>query len=46
MFYGSYSLGYSSGGFNQDTRMRPYLPETADNYEFGMKSDLLDGHAL
>jgi iron complex outermembrane receptor protein len=43
MFYGSYSLGYSSGGFNQDTRMRPYLPETADNYEFGMKSDLLDG---
>jgi iron complex outermembrane receptor protein len=23
--------------------MRPYLPETADNYEFGMKSDLLDG---
>ena len=43
MFYGSYSLGYSSGGFNQDTRMRPYLPETADNFEFGMKSDLLDG---
>ena len=43
MFYGSYSLGYSSGGFNQDTRMRPYLPETADNYEFGMKSDLFDG---
>ena len=43
MLYGSYSLGYSSGGFNQDTRMRPYLPETADNYEFGMKSDLLDG---
>jgi iron complex outermembrane receptor protein len=43
LFYGSYSLGYSSGGFNQDTRMRPYLPETADNYEFGMKSDLLDG---
>ena len=23
--------------------MRPYLPETADNYEFGMKSDLFDG---
>jgi iron complex outermembrane receptor protein len=43
MFYGSYSLGYSSGGFNQDTRMRPYLPEEADNFEFGMKSDLLDG---
>jgi len=43
MFYGSYSLGYSSGGFNQDTRMRPYLPEEADNFELGMKSDLLDG---
>ncbi len=43
MFYGSYSLGYSSGGFNQDTRMRPFLPEEADNFEFGMKSDLLDG---
>jgi iron complex outermembrane receptor protein len=43
MLYGSYSLGYSSGGFNQDTRMRPYLPEEADNFELGMKSDLLDG---
>ena len=43
MLYGSYSLGYSSGGFNQDTRMRSYLPETADNYELGMKSDLADG---
>ena len=43
MLYGSYSLGYSSGGFNQDTRMRPYLPETADNLELGMKSDLFDG---
>ena len=46
MFYGSYSLGYSSGGFNQDTRMRPFLPETADNFEFGMKSDLLGGRCL
>ncbi len=43
MLYGSYSLGYSSGGFNQDVRMRAYLPETADNYEFGFKSDLMDG---
>ena len=43
MLYGSYSFGYSSGGFNQDTRMRSYLPETADNYELGMKSDLADG---
>ncbi|MFZ9129739.1 MAG: TonB-dependent receptor [Pseudomonadales bacterium] len=43
MFYGSYSMGYSSGGFNQDVRMRAYLPETADNFEFGVKSDLIDG---
>lgn len=43
MWYGSYSVGYSSGGFNQDVRMRAYLPETADNFEFGLKSDLMDG---
>ncbi|MEK9824122.1 MAG: TonB-dependent receptor, partial [Gammaproteobacteria bacterium] len=43
MFYGSYSVGYSSGGFNQDRRMRPYLPEESDNWEFGTKSTLLDG---
>ena len=43
MLYGSYSMGYSSGGFNQDTRMRPYLPEVSDNYELGAKTLLMDG---
>ena len=42
MFYASFSQGYSSGGFNQDTRMRAYLPEESDNWEFGIKADLLD----
>ncbi len=40
LLYGSYSVGYSSGGFNQDVRMRPFLPEVSDNIELGMKSDL------
>ncbi len=43
MIYGSFSMGYSSGGFNQDTRMRAYLPEESDNFEFGTKALLLDG---
>lgn len=43
MLYGSYSVGYSSGGFNQDVRMRRYLPETSDNWELGAKTTLFDG---
>ncbi len=43
LIYASYSKGYSSGGFNQDTRMRPFLPEISDNVELGFKSTLLDG---
>ena len=43
LFYTSYSKGYSSGGFNQDTRMRPFLPEISDNIEIGFKSTLRDG---
>lgn len=42
MVYGSYSVGYSSGGFNQDVRMRAFLPEVSDNIEVGFKSDLLE----
>ena len=45
MFYASFSEGYSSGGFNQDTRMRPYLPENSDNFEAGVKTALFDGRA-
>lgn len=43
MLFGSYSVGYSSGGFNQDVRMRAYLPEISDNWEVGIKSLFLDG---
>ena len=43
LLYASYSKGYSSGGFNGDTAMRQYLPETSDNIEVGIKSDLMDG---
>jgi len=43
LLYTSYSKGYSSGGFNQDTRMRPFLPEISDNIEIGFKTTLRDG---
>ena len=43
LVYGSYSVGYSSGGFNQDVRMRPYKPELSDNIELGFKSTLNEG---
>ena len=43
LVYASYSKGYSSGGFNQDVRMKPFLPEVSDNYEVGFKSTLRDG---
>lgn len=47
MFYGSYSEGFKSGGFfgrQADFNIDPrYDPEYVINYEFGMKSTLLDG---
>ena len=46
MFYGGYSRGYSSGGFNQDVFMRPYEPEISDNWEAGIKSTWLDNRLL
>ncbi|WP_417659846.1 TonB-dependent receptor [Pseudidiomarina sp.] len=50
MLYGSYSNGFKSGGvdmradvsLNPDAQ-NPYDPEIVDTFEFGMKSDLLDG---
>ena len=42
MAYGSWSKGYSSGGFNQDVRMRAYEPEVSKNWELGMKSEWFD----
>lgn len=47
MFYGLFSSGYRAGGFNgrpttQQAADLPYDPETVDNYELGLKSELLD----
>ena len=46
--YGTYSVGYRSGGFNGrvdslETATTPYDEETVTNYEVGLKSDWLDG---
>ena len=46
--YGTYSVGYRSGGFNGrvdsiETATRPYDEETVTNYELGLKSVWLGG---
>ncbi len=46
MIYGSWSTGYSSGGFNADGNLRPYLPETSHTFEAGMKTSFLDRRAI
>jgi iron complex outermembrane receptor protein len=46
MLYGGWSKGYSSGGFNQDVRSRPFEPEISENWEFGMKSNWADNRLL
>lgn len=46
LLYGGWSKGYSSGGFNQDIRQRPFEPEESDNWEFGMKSTWADRRVL
>lgn len=42
--YLTYSRGYRKGGFNPGSidQLISYKPETADNYEFGFKSNLLN----
>jgi iron complex outermembrane receptor protein len=49
LLYGSYSRGFKSGGFNAfsitPTSDAPFDPEYVDNFEFGVKSTLLDGRA-
>ncbi len=46
MLYGSLSKGYSSGGFNNNVRMKAYAPETSDNVEIGLKSSWLGGRVI
>lgn len=50
MFYFSHDKGFKSGGYNQQHLVMQagadfnfYEPEIAYNYEFGVKSELLDG---
>jgi iron complex outermembrane receptor protein len=47
MLYAIYSEGFRSGGFNARNAvpgtLGPYDPEYVDQFEIGMKSDLLDG---
>ncbi|MEQ8263189.1 TonB-dependent receptor [Pseudohaliea sp.] len=47
MLFATYSVGYRSGGFNGrvaslEEAIQPYEPETVDNYELGIKSELFD----
>ena len=48
MFYGGYSEGFNSGGVSRyfdsqpDEVVLPYDPEDIQNYEVGMRADLLD----
>jgi iron complex outermembrane receptor protein len=47
MIYATFSNGYRSGGFNGRVgnlieAIEPYDPETVDNYEIGLKSELMD----
>ncbi len=43
MGYLSFTHGFKSGGFNLPTPQRnPFLPETIDSYEVGVKSELMD----
>ena len=48
MLYLSYAKGYRSGGFNGrvdsvESATIPYNPEFLDNYEFGWKTEWMDG---
>lgn len=44
MFYGGYSSGFKSGGFQRQSGLSTeFEPETVDAYTLGMKSTMLDG---
>jgi iron complex outermembrane recepter protein len=46
MIYGSVTRGYEAGGYNALEPGAKYQPETVRNYEFGVKSELLDHRLL
>jgi iron complex outermembrane receptor protein len=46
MSYVTYSRGFKSGGFDMRGTQNGYNSETADNYEIGLKSTLLDDTLL
>jgi iron complex outermembrane recepter protein len=46
MFYASATRGYEAGGYNALEPGAKYEPETVRNYEFGVKSELLDHRLL
>jgi iron complex outermembrane recepter protein len=46
MFYASAAKGYEAGGYNALQPGAKYDPETVRNYEFGVKSELLDHRVL
>jgi iron complex outermembrane receptor protein len=46
MIYASVTRGYEAGGYNALEPGAKYEPETVRNYEFGVKSELLDHRLL
>ena len=46
LLFASYARGAKTGGFNTNTNInadqRAYFPETSNNFELGLKSDLMD----
>jgi iron complex outermembrane receptor protein len=46
MFYASAAKGYEAGGYNALEPGAKYNPETVRNYEFGVKSELLEHRLL
>jgi iron complex outermembrane receptor protein len=46
MFYGGWSEGYKSGGFNGASPLLSYSPETVEMWEVGFKSGWLDNQLV
>jgi len=44
LIYASYTKGFKSGTYNLGVAQDPVRPEKLDDFEFGIKTTLLDGH--